>query len=97
MDRIGELTKMFVNSRNVLARKTSAFHLFYIANVKVGRLVQPDNLVITPLVSLLQWAIRRRGNKFKSQSELDVKLIKRPKVRENVRLISEFKSVIRIL
>ena len=48
MDRIGELTKMFVNSRNVLARKTSAFHLFDIANVKVGRLVQPDNLVITP-------------------------------------------------
>ena len=40
MDRIEELTNIFVNPRNVLVRKTNAYHLLYIVNVKVGRLVQ---------------------------------------------------------
>ena len=85
MDRIEELTNVFVNSRNVLVRKTSAFHLFYIVNVKVGRWVQLDTSFITLWVSLSHRGIRRRGNKFKSLSELGVKPTKRPKARENVR------------
>ena len=85
MDRIEELTNVFVNSRNVLVRETSAFHLFYIANVKVGRWVQPDTSFITLWVSLSHRGIRRRGKKFKSLLELGVKPTKRPKARENVR------------
>ena len=85
MDRIEELTNVFVNPRNVLVRKTNAYHLFYIVNVKVGRLVQLDTSFITLWVSLSHRGIRRRGNKFKSLSELGLKPTKRPKARENVR------------
>ena len=83
MDRIEELTNVFVNPRNVLVRKTNAYHLLYI--VKVGRLVQLNTSFITLWVSLSHRAIRRRWNKFKSQSKLGVKPTKRPKARENVR------------
>ena len=85
MDRIEELINVFVNPRNVLVRKTNAYHLLYIVNVKFGRLVQLDNSFITLWVSLSHRAIRRKQNKFKSQSKLGVKPTKRPKARENVR------------